>query len=169
MELSPQSKQQIDTILRFEKWTGWGFGILAVSAIVGMLVYASYWEMPDSFFLVFLVAIFAMLISIETTRFLMWLRFVKNEKARKLLTLRYTVYLIGFSAIGYYGVVVFYETTQPQTFQAFLLSQAFFWGAAFLGRWLDRIIQKHDGHYLTGEDLKLIREARDIEKEQGHG
>lgn len=169
MTLSPQSTRQIDTILRFEKWTGWGFGLLVVSAIVGMIVYASYWEMPDSFFLVFLGSIFALIIIIETARFLMWLRFVKNETARKLLTLRYTVYLIGFSAIGYYGIVVFYETPQPQTFQAFLLSQAFFWGAAFFGRWLDRIIQKHDGHYLTGEDLKLIREARDIEKEQGHG
>lgn len=169
MELSPQSKQQIDTILRFEKWTAWGFGVFVVSAIVGMLVYASYWDMPDSFILVLLLVVFAMLLSIETTRFLMWLRFVKNETARKLLTLRYTVYLIGFSAIGYYGIVVFYETTQPQTFQAFLLSQAFFWGAAFFGRWLDRIIQKHDGHYLTGEDLKLIREAREIEKERKHG
>lgn len=169
MELSPQSKQQIDTILRFEKWTAWGFGVFVVSAIVGMLVYASYWDMPDSFILVLLLVVFAMLLSIETTRFLMWLRFVKNETARKLLTLRYTVYLIGFSAIGYYGIVVFYETPQPQTFQAFLLSQAFFWGAAFFGRWLDRIIQKHDGHYLTGEDLKLIREAREIEQEREHG
>ncbi|MFL9651722.1 hypothetical protein [Exiguobacterium chiriqhucha] len=169
MELSPQSKQQIDTILRFEKWTAWGFGVFVVSAIVGMLVYASYWDMPDSFILVLLMSVFALMLSIETTRFLMWRRFVTNETARKLLTLRYTVYLIGFSAIGYYGIVVFYETPQPQTFQAFLLSQAFFWAAAFFGRWLDRIIQKHDGHYLTGEDLKLIREAREIEQEREHG
>lgn len=169
MELSPQSKQQIDTILRFEKWTSWGFGITVFSAVVGMLIYASYWDMPESLILVLLVSVFALMISIETTRFLMWRRFVKNGQARKLLTLRYTIYLIGVIAIGYYGIVVFYETPQPQSFQAFLLSQAFFWGAAFFGKWLDRIIQKHDGHYLTGEDLKLIREARDIEKEQGHG
>jgi len=49
MELSPQSKQQIDTILRFEKWTSWGFGITVFSAVVGMLIYASYWDMPESF------------------------------------------------------------------------------------------------------------------------
>jgi len=121
MELSPQSKQQIDTILRFEKWTSWGFGILVVSAVVGMLIYASYWDMPESFILVLLVSVFALMISIETTRFLMWRRFVKNGQARKLLTLRYTIYLIGVSAIGYYGIVVFYETPQPQSFQAFLL------------------------------------------------
>ncbi|TCI75823.1 hypothetical protein EVJ20_12650 [Exiguobacterium sp. SH0S1] len=169
MELSPQTKQQIDTVLRMDKWTSWGVGIFVVAAIIGMLTYASYWEMPDSFFLIFIFSIFSLVITTEMMRFRMWRRFVKNEKARKLLTLRYTAYLLGLVALGYYGIVVFNQTSQPQSFQAFLLSQAFFWGATFFGKWLDRIIQKHDGNYLTDQDIKAIKEAREIEKEERYG
>ncbi|WP_070329094.1 hypothetical protein [Exiguobacterium aurantiacum] len=169
MELSPQTKQQIDTVLRMDKWTSWGVGIIGVSAIIGMLIYASYWEMPDSFFLIFIFSIFSLVVTTEVMRFRMWRRFVKNEKARKLLTLRYTAYLLGLVALGYYGIVVFNQTSQPQSFQAFLLSQAFFWGATFFGKWLDRIIQKHDGNYLTDQDIKAIKEAREIEKEERYG
>ncbi|TCI43016.1 MULTISPECIES: hypothetical protein [unclassified Exiguobacterium] len=169
MELSPQTKQQIDTVLRMDKWTSWGVGIIGVSAIIGMLIYASYWEMPDSFFLIFIFSIFSLVVTTEVMRFRMWRRFVKNEKARKLLTLRYTAYLLGLVALGYYGVVVFNQTSQPQSFQAFLLSQAFFWGATFFGKWLDCIIQKHDGNYLTDQDIKAIKEAREIEKEERYG
>ncbi|EPE60903.1 hypothetical protein L479_02716 [Exiguobacterium sp. S17] len=169
MELSPQTKQQIDTVLRMDKWTSWGVGIFIVAAIVGMLTYASYWEMPDSFLLIFIFSIFSLVITTEMMRFRMWRRFLKNEKARKLLTLRYTAYLLGLVALGSYGIVVFNQTSHPQSFQAFLLSQAFFWSATFFGKWLDRIIQKHDGHYLTEQDIKDIKEAREIEKERSHG
>ncbi|TCI61721.1 hypothetical protein [Exiguobacterium sp. SH3S1] len=169
MELSPQTKQQIDTVLRMDKWTSWGVGIIGVSAIIGMLIYASYWERPDSFFLIFMFSIFSLVVTTEVMRFRMWRRFVKNEKARKLLMLRHTAYLLGLVALGYYGIVVFNQTSQPQSFQAFLLSQAFFWGATFFGKWLDRIIQKHDGNYLTDQDIKAIKEAREIEKEERYG
>lgn len=169
MELSPQSKKQVDHILRFEKWRSWGVGIIGVSIVTAMLVYASYWEMTDSIFIAFLSLIATLVVVTETAGYRMWLRFVKQRKARQLLTFRFTVFLLGYLGLNYYGLGVLYQDTQPQSFQMFLFWQAVFWGAAFFGKWLDRIIQKHDGHYLTGKDLKLIREAREIEQEKTYG
>ncbi|MFN4214679.1 hypothetical protein [Exiguobacterium sp.] len=169
MELSPHSKRQIDTLLRFQTFTSWTIGIVGVTAIIGILTYASYRSISDGALITTMFAIYFLLIGMEVARFNLWLRFVKNKQARNLLSLRYTASFIGFAAIGYFGYVVFNQTPQPQSFQAFLLSQAFFWGASFLGKWLDRIIQKHDDHYLTDKDLKLIREARELEREESHG
>ncbi|MEW8968660.1 hypothetical protein [Exiguobacterium alkaliphilum] len=163
MELSPHSKRQIDTLLRFQTFTGWTIGILTVTVIIGMLTFASYRDLSTGAIMATIFGFCFLLIGIEVAKFNLWLRFVKNKKARRLLSLRYTAMFIGFAAIGYFGYVVFNQTPQPQSFQAFLLSQAFFWGASFIGKWLDRIIQTHDDRYLTDKDLKLIREARELE------
>lgn len=169
MELSTQSRQQVDHILRFEKWRSWGVGTIGVSAVIGMLIYASYWEASDSLFTVFLSVIATLVLVTEAAGYRMWLRFVKRRKARQLLTLRFIAFLIGYLGLCYYGLIVFNQNSEPQSFQSFLLWQAVFWSAAFFGRWLDRIIQKEDDHYLTEKDLKLIRENREIEQEREHG
>ncbi|MCT4782729.1 MULTISPECIES: hypothetical protein [Exiguobacterium] len=161
MELSTHSKRQIDTLLRFQTFTSWTVGIILVTAIVAIFTIASYADLSDRAIMATIFGFYFLLIGIEVAKFNLWLKFVKNKKARMLLSLRYTAMFIGYAAIGYFGYVVFNQTPQPQSFQAFLLSQAFFWGASFIGKWLDRIIQTHDDRYLTDKDLKLIREARE--------
>lgn len=161
MELSTHSKRQIDTLLRFQTFTSWTVGIILVTAIIVMFTIASYADLSDRAIMATILSFYFLVIGIEVAKFNLWLKFVKNKKARMLLSLRYTAMFIGFAAIGYFGYVVFNQTPQPHSFQAFLLSQAFFWGASFIGKWLDRIIQTHDDRYLTDKDLKLIREARE--------
>lgn len=170
MELSPKVKSQIDTILKVDRWTGLGVGIIGVGLVVSFLIYASYWTLSDGVVTGTLYAVLSILLTSIFIRYRMWLRFVKNQMARNLLSLKMIAHTLALTGIGVYSLFYFTsESTEPQSFRIFLASQLTFLAVEYLARRFDRVIQSYDENYLTEKDLKLIREAREIEKEQSHG
>ncbi|WP_215144409.1 hypothetical protein [Exiguobacterium qingdaonense] len=167
MESSPKVKSQVDTILKVDRLTSWGVGIIGVGLVAGFLIYASYWTIAEGVIVGMLYFMLALLLSAVLIRYRMWLRFVKNQTARKLLSFKMIAHTLAFSGIGVYGIFYFNSgPTEPQSFRMFLLSQLTFFGIEYLAKRFDRVIQSYDENYLTDKDIKEIREVREYEKEQ---
>ncbi|WP_214786154.1 hypothetical protein [Exiguobacterium sp. s183] len=167
MEPSPTVKSQIDTILKVDRWTGWGVGIIGIGLVVSFLIYASYWTLSDGVITGTLYAVLAVVLTGIFVRYQMWLRFVKNQTARNLLSFKMMAHTLALTGVGIYGLFYFTsEATSTQSFRMFLLSQLTFFGIEYLAKRFDRVIQSYDENYLTDQDLKAIREVREYEKEQ---
>lgn len=165
MELSPETKHQIDTVLRIDKWTKWGVGIALILAFIAMISMFSYDVVPNKFMYGFFGIFVLLLLLPEVVHLKMWRGFLTNHQARRLLSLRFAAYLIGVGGLGFYAFGTLSQSDyHPQTIQSFLLSQAFFWGARYFGKWLERIIQQHDEHYMTTDDIEAIKEVREMER-----
>jgi len=167
MEPSPKVKAQIDTILKVDRLTKWGVGIIGIGLIVSFLIYASYWTLSDGVVTGTLYAVLAAVLTGIFIQYRMWLRFVTNQTARNLLSFKMMAHTLALTGVGIYGLFYFTsEATSTQSFRMFLLSQLTFFGIEYLAKRFDRVIQSYDENYLTDQDLKEIREVREYEKEQ---
>lgn len=169
MELSPKVKSQIDTILKVDRWTGWGIGIIGIGLVISFLIYASYWTLSDGVVTGALYGVLAILLTSVFIRYRMWLRYVTNQTARNLLSLKMIAHTLALTGIGIYSFFYFTsESTEPQSFRMFLASQLTFLAVEYLAKRFDRVIQSYDENYLTDKDIKEIRDVRAYEEEQRH-
>lgn len=169
MKLTPEVEKQVTTLLRFQTISRWGVGIASVTFIIIVLSVISYIETSPTFVMSMIFAFVGILVLNEFLQYRLWLRFIHHPTARRLLTVRFSAFFFGFIGIGIYSYPMFQETSEPQTLQAFLLSQLALFGASLLGKRLDRVVKHFDDRYLTRHDLNEIREARAYEAERQHG